>query len=308
MTTRCCKANVELMNIKQAKQIPLEDFLERLGYKPSRKSGAQIWYISPLRAEGTPSFKINQQRNLWYDFGLGEGGDIIDLVQQMERTNGTSETLARIAAIVGNAPLPARRQSDSKQVEELNSLKLLHAGPIQSRQLFAYLRNRGIDLKQVSSVVQEVAYRCGEREHVALGFANVMGGFELRSPSFKGTLGAKDISILGQNSQRVLVFEGFFDLLSAIVMQGGMPEATIVVLNSVALRSKAVEAILNLNPEFVKIYRDRDSAGEQLFGYLQAALPDSKVIDCSALYAGYKDLNEWHSQAGRVKSAVTLAQ
>ncbi|MFO0942316.1 MAG: CHC2 zinc finger domain-containing protein [Pirellulales bacterium] len=295
------------MNIKQAKQIPLETFLERLGYKPSRKSGAQIWYISPLRAEGTPSFKINQQRNLWYDFGLGEGGDIIDLVQQMERTKGTSETLARIAAIVGNAPLPARRQSDSKQVEELNSLKLLHAGPIQSRQLFAYLRNRGIDPKQVSSVVQEVAYRCGEREHVAIGFANVMGGFELRSPSFKGTLGAKDISILGQNSYRVAVYEGFFDLLSAIMMQGGMPEATIIVLNSVALRSKAVEAILYLNPEVVEVYRDHDSAGEHLFGYLQAALPDSKVVDCSALYVGYKDLNEWHAQAGRLKSALTLA-
>ena len=108
MTTDRDRSRFERMNIKQAKQIPLEEFLERLGYKPSRRSGSQLWYLSPLRAEDTPSFKINQHRNLWYDFGTGEGGDILDLVKQLEHVTDTSEALARIAAVSGSTPLPAR--------------------------------------------------------------------------------------------------------------------------------------------------------------------------------------------------------
>ncbi|MEZ6117755.1 MAG: CHC2 zinc finger domain-containing protein [Pirellulaceae bacterium] len=61
------------MNIKQAKQIRLEDALTRLGYSPVRQRGADLWYASPFREESEPSFKVNTVRNLWYDFGAGEG-------------------------------------------------------------------------------------------------------------------------------------------------------------------------------------------------------------------------------------------
>ncbi len=72
------------MNIEQAKSIPLEELLLRLGYTPSRRSRDQLWYLSPLRTEFTPSFKINTAMNAWYDFGAAEGGDIIDLVKKLE--------------------------------------------------------------------------------------------------------------------------------------------------------------------------------------------------------------------------------
>ena len=42
-------------------------------------------YLSPLREEHMPSFKVDYERNLWYDFGLGEGGSIIDLVMRLKR-------------------------------------------------------------------------------------------------------------------------------------------------------------------------------------------------------------------------------
>ena len=47
---------------------------------PARIQGIHYWYCSPLCKERTPSFKINTERNQWYDFGSGEHGDIIDLV------------------------------------------------------------------------------------------------------------------------------------------------------------------------------------------------------------------------------------
>ena len=61
------------------RRIPLADFLARLGHKPVRRSGNELWYLAPYRGERTPSFRVNVAKHLWYDFGLGKGGDIFTL-------------------------------------------------------------------------------------------------------------------------------------------------------------------------------------------------------------------------------------
>lgn len=38
-------------------------------------------YKSPMRKEGIASFAIDCDRGLWYDFGLGKGGDVIELIK-----------------------------------------------------------------------------------------------------------------------------------------------------------------------------------------------------------------------------------
>lgn len=60
------KENV--MNIEDVKQIPIADYLHSLGYSPVKQQGNGLWYKSPLREEHEPSFKVNTDRNLWYDF------------------------------------------------------------------------------------------------------------------------------------------------------------------------------------------------------------------------------------------------
>ena len=56
------------MNIEDVKQIPTADYLHSLGYSPVKQQGNGLWYKSPLREEHEPSFKVNTDRNLWYDF------------------------------------------------------------------------------------------------------------------------------------------------------------------------------------------------------------------------------------------------
>ena len=68
------------MEIQHIKQLAITDYLHQQGYAPARVQGIHYWYCSPLRNERTPSFKVNTERNQWYDFGSGEHGDIIDLV------------------------------------------------------------------------------------------------------------------------------------------------------------------------------------------------------------------------------------
>ena len=78
------------MNIDQIKQIKLQDFLATMGCKPVKQYGVNLMYLSPLRTEKHASFKINTELNLWYDFGIGKGGNIIDLAELLYNSSDVS--------------------------------------------------------------------------------------------------------------------------------------------------------------------------------------------------------------------------
>ena len=86
------------MNIQQAKEIKLTDYLSALGHQPKRCSKSTSYYLSPLHAETKPSFKVNFSRNQWYDFALGKGGNIIALAQLLYNTDDVGAALQHIAA------------------------------------------------------------------------------------------------------------------------------------------------------------------------------------------------------------------
>ena len=71
------------MDIQTAKQIRLEEYLHSLGYSPVKRQGINLWYKSPFREETEASFKVNTERNQWYDFALGKGGNIIALASHL---------------------------------------------------------------------------------------------------------------------------------------------------------------------------------------------------------------------------------
>ena len=73
-----------MTDIKQLKRLSIRDYLSRRGIQPARDNTRCGFYLSPFRAEHTPSFKVDYVQNLWYDFGTGEGGSIINLVMRME--------------------------------------------------------------------------------------------------------------------------------------------------------------------------------------------------------------------------------
>jgi len=60
-------------------QVSLVDLLARLGFQPLRTAGKELLYLSMIRNNDTkPSFTVNEQLGVWYDHGLGKGGNIID--------------------------------------------------------------------------------------------------------------------------------------------------------------------------------------------------------------------------------------
>ena len=84
------------MDIQTAKQIRLEEYLHSLGYSPVKRQGINLWYKSPFREETEASFKVNTERNQWYDFALGKGGNIIALASHLYATDSVPYLLKRI--------------------------------------------------------------------------------------------------------------------------------------------------------------------------------------------------------------------
>lgn len=277
------------MNSKQAKAEPLPEFLGRLGHVPTNIRGNDVWYRSPFRPdERTPSFKVDRQKNVWFDHGMGVGGTIIDLMVHLEGESDIGRVLERIAGVLGSPPkerlvLPAIRTTEkpSPVIERVQA--------IEDQALEAYVRERGIPLDLARLYLQEVSYRVGEHRFRVLGFANDAGGFEVRSPNFKGTLGTKDIRFLPlQSSPRAAVFEGFFDFLSVLAHYcKDRTEANVLVLNSIAMMDCGVKRLQAAQMNKLYAAFDHDTAGEGGLETLQA-VPGWRVLDASGPYAGLR--------------------
>lgn len=278
------------MNASQAKQIPLETFLDRLGHRPVRESGGEFWYRSPLREEQEPSFRVSSRYNNWVDWGTGERGDIIRLAERLFGTD-TSGALREIGRAMGERV--AFRMTAQQPIETTMAAERIEVGPITRRALGIYLDKRGIDRRLAAEHLVEVNYTVRANPYFALGFANDAGGYEVRNPLYKGTVGPKDISTRKVGEGRgVAVFEGFLDYLSAIQLNG-LPEnlSHVVVLNSVALEERGVAKIKELAPDAVYLFLDNDPAGDKLVGTMTTRLPHP-LVDASILYDGHKDVNE----------------
>ena len=84
------------MNIDTAKTISIIDLLRTLDHAPVSIRGDRYNYLSPIRTEKEPSFCVSKKRNEWYDFGLGQGGDIINLSKRLFETHDVSEVLSQL--------------------------------------------------------------------------------------------------------------------------------------------------------------------------------------------------------------------
>ena len=90
------------MNAKAAKHIPLLEILHRLGLEPVKEIRGEMWYASPLREENEPSFKINLEKNVWFDFGHGEGGNALDFIMTYYEVDDVSKALKQLEQLIGS--------------------------------------------------------------------------------------------------------------------------------------------------------------------------------------------------------------
>ena len=274
------------MDARQMREIPIADFLNAMGIHPKKQKGNILWYNAPYRKERTPSFKVDTNKNVWFDFGIGKGGDIFDLAGEFI---GSGDFLLRAAFIAksGTCPLPALERPQRKEEKEL-VFEDIWVRPLQDAKLLGYLEERGINAHVAIPNCEEVRYRVRGKRYYVIGFRNMSGGMELRNRFFKGCIPPKDISLKRNGSDVCSVFEGFMDYLSA--MQLGIIASDWLVLNSVSNVEKAVKVLQGY--ERIECFLDNDEAGRKTFQRLYDCFGD-KVINRSSLYAEHKDLNEF---------------
>ena len=283
---------MERMEIDAMRQIPLADFLTRLGHEPVRRSGNELWYRAPYRNERTPSFRVNVVKQLWYDFGTGKGGDIFTLAGEFIQSGDFMEQVKFIAE-TANMPMPVPEVSRPTFLPKPSepAFEGVEAVPLLRSPLTDYLAERGIPYGIASRYCSRLNYGvCGKR-YFAVGFPNVAGGHEVRSRFFKGCVPPKDVSLVkveGSPSDVCSVFEGFMDFLSAATLE--LETGDCLVLNSVANVEKAMRYLDDYG--HIDCYLDRDEAGQRTLETLKEHYGE-RVCDRSALYDGCKDLNEY---------------
>lgn len=279
------------MNSTKASQIEILSILNEHGFLPVNNRNHKFWFNSPFRNENKPSFVVDTEKNLWYDFGLGEGGNPITLIARLHNVTNKE---AWILLTSKNFPSQCFHPNKPDPIPKNSSLKILKVkSTIDRPALIDYLHRRKIylpGLKQCDAV-NEIYYAMGSKRYFGIGFKNDKGGFEIRNAFWKGSSSPKAITTIKGHPHSLNVFEGFMDYLSALTYyQTSLPSHTSIVLNGTG----QTKSLLALLPEYreVHLYLDNDEAGKRVVSQIKKYHPNA-VNHSANLYPSYKDFNEF---------------
>ena len=143
----------------KAKDVSIESYINR---KPVKRKNSYGLYISPFRDEHNPSFKIDYDKNLWYDYGAGEGGSVIDLVMKLEQCN-----FSTACKILENGDFSFHRESlNSSPIQSYSETRIKSITiPYSSGSLIQYCISRGISSNIASTYLKQIYYVNNNREY-----------------------------------------------------------------------------------------------------------------------------------------------
>jgi len=269
-----------------ARKICIVKTLANLGHYPTRKSEKEAWFLSPLRSETQASFNVSLNKNLWYDFGTGKGGNVIDLVILLENCS-FQEALNFLSDNTISFSFCPDIPDTKKDTDAV--IDIVQVQSISHPALCGYLRTRSIPLAVANAYCKEIRYKLKGKEFFSLGLQNHLGGWELRNKYFKGSSSPKSYTHLKNGSCRLLVTEGLFDFLSLTVLENKLVNTSdVIILNSLSFLAQIQIHI----PEYqqVLLYLDNDAAGDSATGKLLTRFDN--ITDERNSYKNFKDLNE----------------
>jgi hypothetical protein len=291
----------------------IRQYLSRLGIEPVNKTGRALLYHAPYRTDNHPSFAVDVQKNTWHDFATGEGASIIDLVMKVRNIN-FKEAVKYLSEQNDMTPV----QTDhpiTTGMEKDPGIVILKEKALNNPALIAYLRERGIDIPIAQKHCRELYYTAGDKRYFGIGFKNDKGGYEIRNKYFKGAT-SKDITTINGHVENVecFVFEGFIDYLSYLTLsklENNMTgkvgrNASVLILNSVTNLKKAEEKVKDflLKHSWIATFLDNDEAGRMTTKAIMNMCPNHLVLDKSAKYENFKDVNEYLIATNRSKQAT----
>lgn len=293
------------MNIQQIKDTPITSIMEHYGFPVAKHSGESIFYKAPWREERNASVKVSVPHNLFIDFGDEKRcGSVIDLVMNIENCSFWEAVgkLEQIGGITDSVPIQKTNLPIiGIDLEPRPSFLIQKESGLADNELIRYVTGeRGIPINIAKKYLREleIEHRAFHKGHTVLGMKNNSGSWEVRGKNgnFKSCTGHKDFTFLNEGFDKVLVVEGMFDLLSAIVLGEKLcPEkVNYIVLHSLNNLDRAIPKMLEHEQVFLAL--DLDFPGRAKAKHLQES--DSKFIDLSPKYQMKegKDLNDFLKQ------------
>jgi DNA primase len=130
-------------------------------YTQLQRRGNRLIGLCPFHTEKTPSFSVDEDRQLYHCFGCGAGGDIFTLV--MEKENLSFPESVRYLAEKYHIPIPKKKQYSSQyynlkdKLLRLTSDALLHFkknlyNTQEGRKALEYMKKRGIHEKTIQKL------------------------------------------------------------------------------------------------------------------------------------------------------------
>ena len=279
------------MTTSEAKKISIISYFDNLNINYKKQNNQDFWYLSPLHAEKTPSFKVDSSKNLWYDHAQGVGGNILDLVMILNNCD-VSGALKILDGTDSSTFSFSPVESLPAFAKEENGFVVVSVKTLSNPALLNYLESRKINFEIANKFSAEIYFKKinNDKNLFAISFKNDIGGYETRNALFKGNIGGKAITtIKGKGNNKVAVFEGFMDFLSMLTRYN-TTEITddVIVLNSLSMIDGVIEKLEKYDE--VKYFLDNDNAGKEA---TQKLLERVGGKDFSYLYMGFKDANEW---------------
>jgi DNA primase len=275
------------MNCKKAKLIDLIFYLKKQGFKVGKTTAKDVWFYCPFRNnEKTPSFKVDIIKNVWYDFGEGIGGTIIDFIMKYNNCS-----IKEALAILSKGTFSIHQQTEQIMSKQTPTYSIKKITELTNQKLLDYLSCRKINLLFAKRFCFQVHYSFSNgKENYGIGFMNDVGGLEIRNKFFKGCLGKKEITTINNNSDVVSIFESWSDFLSYLTLKKEIPEENFIILNSTSLVKK-VSSLLD-NYALIQLFFDNDEAGNIATNFL-IENTNNEIIDNRIHYKNFNDLNDY---------------
>jgi DNA primase len=294
---------INQMNISELNRLSIRQYLAWKNIYPVRDRGYYGMYRSPFREDHNASMKVDYNKNLWIDYGTGEGGTMIDLVM-------------RINSCSLNDAITELNQYDNTTAQQLDSfsfhgninnptkqehvINILNVVSLANPALLGYLNERQINIEIAKLHCSEVHYAVNGKPYFAIGYKNDSEGYELRNKYFKGCT-SKDITSVTFGHDTCQLFEGFMDYLTFLTIKNWQHSpADVIVLNSLTNLHKIENSLSSYRS--VATFLDNDEAGKR--AVLELKKNCNNINDQSSFYSGHKDLNEYLCRCPTQKQPV----
>ena len=280
------------MTSREINKSSIVDYLYTMSIKPERKMNGYYMYYSPIRpAEKTPSFKVSIGSNLWVDFGINEGGTLIDLILKLN----PDYTVSKIVADFNKGIFSFHQLEGNNKLPIASKIKIIKTEPLRNCPgACTYLKSRGIEFSKVCDYVSGISYEINGIVYRGIATKNINDGYNISSQNFKCAT-KQGVTFYSHNiGMSIIVTEGIMDLLSFIMlypMQVGLHD--LCVLNSVH-NLAGIYHLLKNNKRII-CFLDNDRAGEKATSQIENYSKANGILffDYRRKYKGYKDLNDY---------------